>query len=83
MRVDASGRHMITLTSDGLLRPVHGEGGPSHQAQSKLPGARQAPRTAIVRDRLGDPASAEAASFQALAVLPDSIRRNRALTTAT
>ncbi|MEU2115116.1 XRE family transcriptional regulator [Streptomyces sp. NPDC016459] len=38
--------------------------------------------TAIVRDRLGDAAEAEAASFQALAVLPDTFRRNRALTTA-
>ncbi|MFF1511922.1 XRE family transcriptional regulator [Streptomyces sp. NPDC058326] len=38
--------------------------------------------TAIVRDRLGDAADAEAASFQALAVLPDTFRRNRALATA-
>ncbi|MFD3570469.1 XRE family transcriptional regulator [Streptomyces sp. NPDC058667] len=38
--------------------------------------------TAIVRDRLGDAAHAEAASFQALAVLPLAFRRNRALTTA-
>ncbi|MGW6569681.1 XRE family transcriptional regulator [Streptomyces sp. NPDC054975] len=38
--------------------------------------------TAIVRDRLGDAADAEAASFRALAVLPDAFRRNRALTTA-
>ncbi|RSS57466.1 XRE family transcriptional regulator [Streptomyces sp. WAC01280] len=37
--------------------------------------------TAIVRDRIGDAASAEAASFQALAVLPDTFRRNRALAT--
>ncbi|MFF8513530.1 XRE family transcriptional regulator [Streptomyces sp. NPDC015492] len=37
--------------------------------------------TAIVRDRLGDTAYAESASFQALAVLPDSFRRNRALAT--
>ncbi|MFJ2937944.1 XRE family transcriptional regulator [Streptomyces sp. NPDC087219] len=37
--------------------------------------------TAIVRDRLGDAVSAEAASFQALAVLPDTFRRNRALAT--
>ncbi|MFE6713905.1 XRE family transcriptional regulator [Streptomyces sp. NPDC057695] len=37
--------------------------------------------TAIVRDRLGDAVYAEAASFQALAVLPDSFRRNRALAT--
>ncbi|MCX5233255.1 hypothetical protein [Streptomyces sp. NBC_00233] len=36
--------------------------------------------TAIVRDRLG--AAAEAASLKALAVLPDTFRRNRALTTA-
>ncbi|MEU9298803.1 XRE family transcriptional regulator [Streptomyces sp. NPDC048266] len=38
--------------------------------------------TAIVRDRIGDAADAEAASFQALAVLPETFRRNRALTTA-
>ncbi|MEU3431431.1 hypothetical protein [Streptomyces gardneri] len=38
--------------------------------------------TAIVRDRLGDAADAEAASFQALAVLPETFHRNRALTTA-
>ncbi|MGW8357687.1 XRE family transcriptional regulator [Streptomyces wedmorensis] len=37
--------------------------------------------TAIVRDRLGDAADAEAASFRALAVLPDTFRRNRALAT--
>ncbi|MEV8590934.1 XRE family transcriptional regulator [Streptomyces sp. NPDC051180] len=37
--------------------------------------------TAIVRDRLGNAADAEAASFQALAVLPDTFRRNRALAT--
>ncbi|OKJ49578.1 hypothetical protein AMK27_36690 [Streptomyces sp. CB02009] len=37
--------------------------------------------TAIVRDRLGDAVSSEAASFQALAVLPDTFRRNRALAT--
>lgn len=38
--------------------------------------------TAIVRDRLGDAADAEAASFRALAVLPETFRRNRALATA-
>ncbi|MFF8610932.1 hypothetical protein ACF06X_34060 [Streptomyces sp. NPDC015346] len=37
--------------------------------------------TAVVRDRLGDAAEAEAASFRALAVLPDTFRRNRALAT--
>ncbi|MFJ4880761.1 hypothetical protein ACIP93_36890 [Streptomyces sp. NPDC088745] len=38
--------------------------------------------TAIVRDVVGDAAEAEAASHRALAVLPDSYRRNRAHTTA-
>jgi hypothetical protein len=38
--------------------------------------------TAIVRDVVGQPAEAEAASHRALAVLPDSYRRNRAHTTA-
>jgi tetratricopeptide (TPR) repeat protein len=38
--------------------------------------------TAIVRDVVGHPAEAEAASHRALAVLPGSYRRNRALTTA-
>ncbi|MER8237305.1 XRE family transcriptional regulator [Streptomyces sp. NPDC094049] len=37
--------------------------------------------TAIVRDRLGDPAGAEAASHQALAALPAAYRRNRAIAT--
>ncbi|MFE5589247.1 XRE family transcriptional regulator [Streptomyces sp. NPDC056549] len=37
--------------------------------------------TAIVRDRIGDAAYAEAASFQALAALPTTFRRNRALAT--
>ncbi|MFJ2174308.1 hypothetical protein ACIOHE_15520 [Streptomyces sp. NPDC087851] len=35
--------------------------------------------TAIVRDRIGDPAEAEAASHQALASIPSQFRRNRAL----
>jgi tetratricopeptide (TPR) repeat protein len=38
--------------------------------------------TAIVRDVVGDPAEAEAASHRALAALPESYRRNRAHTTA-
>ncbi|MEV0449808.1 XRE family transcriptional regulator [Streptomyces sp. NPDC050600] len=38
--------------------------------------------TAIVRDRLGDAADAEAASFRALAALPPAFRRNRGLATA-
>ncbi|MFJ8792838.1 XRE family transcriptional regulator [Streptomyces sp. NPDC102462] len=38
--------------------------------------------TAIVRDRVGDPAEAEAASYRALAALPETYRRNRAHTTA-
>ncbi|MBT2511546.1 hypothetical protein J7I98_38345 [Streptomyces sp. ISL-98] len=38
--------------------------------------------TAIVRDVVGHPAEAEAASHRALATLPDSYRRNRAHTTA-
>ncbi len=38
--------------------------------------------TAIVQDVVGRPAQAEAASHRALAALPDSYRRNRALTTA-
>ncbi|MFD6420595.1 XRE family transcriptional regulator [Streptomyces sp. NPDC060198] len=37
--------------------------------------------TAIVRDRLGDPAAAEAASHRALAGIPRQFRRNRALAT--
>lgn len=37
--------------------------------------------TAIVRDAVGDPAEAEAASYRGLAVLPKSYRRNRAHTT--
>ncbi|MFJ3673656.1 XRE family transcriptional regulator [Streptomyces sp. NPDC090106] len=38
--------------------------------------------TAIVRDLVGDPAEAEAASYRALSSLPKSYRRNRAYTTA-
>ncbi|MGW7054772.1 hypothetical protein [Streptomyces sp. NPDC054887] len=38
--------------------------------------------TAIVRDRIGDAAEAEAASHQALSAIPDQFRRNRALATA-
>ncbi|WP_256341781.1 hypothetical protein [Streptomyces sp. TLI_105] len=38
--------------------------------------------TAIVRDVVGDPAEAEAASHRALAALPETYRRNRAYTTA-
>jgi len=38
--------------------------------------------TAIVRDVVGHPAEAEAASHRALAALPDSYRRNRAHTVA-
>ncbi|MGW2651691.1 hypothetical protein ACWC2T_44200 [Streptomyces sp. NPDC001393] len=38
--------------------------------------------TAIVRDVVGDPAEAEAASYRALGALPDTYRRNRAHTTA-
>ncbi|MFJ5142700.1 XRE family transcriptional regulator [Streptomyces sp. NPDC088707] len=38
--------------------------------------------TAIVRDIVGDAAEAEAASHRALAVLPETYRRNRAYTTA-
>ncbi|WP_435191252.1 XRE family transcriptional regulator [Streptomyces sp. bgisy126] len=37
--------------------------------------------TAVVRDRIGDAAGAEAASFRALAVLPAAFRRNWALAT--
>ncbi|MET7900787.1 hypothetical protein ABZS86_04655 [Streptomyces sp. NPDC005355] len=37
--------------------------------------------TAIVRDRTGDPAEAEAASHRALATIPNQFRRNRALAT--
>jgi tetratricopeptide (TPR) repeat protein len=38
--------------------------------------------TAIVRDVVGDPAEAEAASYRALTALPETYRRNRAHTTA-
>jgi hypothetical protein len=38
--------------------------------------------TAIVRDRIGDAAEAEAASHQALSSIPEQFRRNRALATA-
>ncbi|MER8160095.1 hypothetical protein [Streptomyces sp. NPDC094472] len=38
--------------------------------------------TAIVRDRIGEPAEAEAASHKALATIPEQFRRNRALATA-
>ncbi|MER6358579.1 hypothetical protein ABT186_44065 [Streptomyces sp. NPDC001634] len=38
--------------------------------------------TAIVRDTVGDPAEAEAASYKALTALPETYRRNRAHTTA-
>ncbi|WP_322940283.1 hypothetical protein [Actinacidiphila paucisporea] len=37
--------------------------------------------TAIVRDRIGDPAGAEAASHRALSAIPEHFRRNRALAT--
>ncbi|WP_340559463.1 hypothetical protein [Streptomyces sp. GSL17-111] len=37
--------------------------------------------TAIVRDRIGDAADAEAASHRALAAIPQQFRRNRALAT--
>ncbi|MEU1800606.1 hypothetical protein [Streptomyces sp. NPDC019937] len=38
--------------------------------------------TAIVRDKIGEPAEAEAASHRALAGIPKEFRRNRALATA-
>ncbi|MGW7756897.1 XRE family transcriptional regulator [Streptomyces violaceusniger] len=38
--------------------------------------------TAIVRDKIGEPAGAEAASHKALATIPQQFRRNRALATA-
>ncbi|WP_342634344.1 XRE family transcriptional regulator [Streptomyces himastatinicus] len=38
--------------------------------------------TAIARDKIGEPAEAEAASHQALASIPKEFRRNRALATA-
>ncbi|MFI0820496.1 hypothetical protein ACH4TX_30975 [Streptomyces sp. NPDC021098] len=38
--------------------------------------------TAIVRDKIGEPAEAEAASHKALASIPKEFRRNRALATA-
>ncbi|SEB78788.1 hypothetical protein SAMN04490356_1681 [Streptomyces melanosporofaciens] len=38
--------------------------------------------TAIVRDKIGEPAEAEAASHKALASIPEQFRRNRALATA-
>nr|WP_066027185.1 helix-turn-helix transcriptional regulator [Streptomyces hygroscopicus] len=37
--------------------------------------------TAIVRDNIGEPAEAEAASHKALAAIPEQFRRNRALAT--
>jgi hypothetical protein len=37
--------------------------------------------TAIVKDRIGDPVGAEAASHKALATIPEQFRRNRALAT--
>ncbi|MEV5186182.1 hypothetical protein [Streptomyces werraensis] len=37
--------------------------------------------TAIVRDRIGDPADAEAASHKALGAIPQQFRRNRAMAT--
>ncbi|MFC9652471.1 hypothetical protein [Streptomyces sp. NPDC056937] len=37
--------------------------------------------TAIIRDQIGDPVEAEAASHQALAAIPAQFRRNRALAT--
>ncbi|MGR4879553.1 hypothetical protein ACIPUC_08990 [Streptomyces sp. LARHCF249] len=43
--------------------------------------AELAALTAIVRDLLGQPAHAEAASHRALAALPAELRRNRAMTT--
>ncbi|WP_342456383.1 hypothetical protein [Streptomyces coeruleorubidus] len=45
-------------------------------------GAELTAITAIVRDRLGDPARAESASHRALASIPKQFRRNRALATA-
>lgn len=38
--------------------------------------------TAIVRDRVGDAAESEAASYKALATIPKGFRRNRAMATA-
>ncbi|MFD8461664.1 hypothetical protein [Streptomyces antimycoticus] len=38
--------------------------------------------TAIVRDKIGEPVEAEAASYKALASIPEQFRRNRALATA-
>jgi tetratricopeptide (TPR) repeat protein len=45
-------------------------------------GAELTAITAIVRDRIGDPARAEAASHRALGAIPKQFRRNRALATA-
>ncbi|MET8830397.1 XRE family transcriptional regulator [Streptomyces sp. NPDC004610] len=44
-------------------------------------GAELSAITAIVRDRIGDPTQAEAASHRALAGIPEQFRRNRALAT--
>ncbi|CAM5743977.1 putative sporulation protein [Streptomyces afghaniensis 772] len=44
-------------------------------------GAELTAITAIVRDRIGDPARAEAASHRALGAIPKQFRRNRALAT--
>ncbi|CAM5330028.1 XRE family transcriptional regulator [Streptomyces aurantiogriseus] len=44
-------------------------------------GAELTAITAIVRDRIGDPAEAEAASHKALSGIPKQFRRNRALAT--
>ncbi|MGY0057225.1 hypothetical protein ACWY4P_11765 [Streptomyces sp. LZ34] len=44
--------------------------------------AELAALTAIIQERIGDPAEAEAASHRALATIPKQFHRNRAMTTA-
>jgi tetratricopeptide (TPR) repeat protein len=65
---------------DALEKADQAEPRPSWMAFYGL--AELSAMTAIVRDRIGDAAEAEAASHQALSSIPEQFRRNRALATA-
>lgn len=91
----AHARTAVSLAHSGDGRAALGSLGRAEDALSRADLTQPRPKwiafygtaelhslTAIVRDVVGHPAEAEAASHRALAALPDSYRRNRAHTTA-
>lgn len=69
----------LGYAQEALGKVTHDEPRPSWMAF--YGGAELSAMTAIVRDRIGDPTQAEAASHRALASIPKQFRRNRALAT--